>query len=150
MSSSSLLTMAQQMESLKYQPEPEEYDHSVLRLLNERYSTWEDLVRLSENAGAGPSGLRYGEEEGEGNVTQEDGWDLDVDEDELEDGAPTDGKKEKDSRGEMTLLEAEIEKWKDLERNSTESVSVIFSSDMLTVIYHPVPCWLMKPYRLPT
>ncbi|KAG7529987.1 hypothetical protein FFLO_05284 [Filobasidium floriforme] len=125
MSSSSLLTMAQQLESLKYQPEPEEYDHSVLRLLNERYSTWEDLVRLSENAGAGPSGLRYGEEEGEGKFTQEDGWDLDVDEDELEDGAAIDEKKEQDLRGEMTLLEAEIEKWKDLERNSTESLAKV-------------------------
>lgn len=138
MSSSSLFTMAQQLESLKYQPEPEEYDHSVLRLLNERYSTWEDLVRLSENAGAGPSGLRYGEEEGEGKFTQEDGWDLDVDEDELEDGAAIDGKKEQDLRGEMTLLEAEIEKWKDLERDSTESVSVMFSSNMLTVICYTV------------
>ena len=129
--------MAQQLESLKYQPEPEEYDHSVLRLLNERYSTWDDLVRPSENAGAGPSGIQYGEEEGEGDATQEDGWDLDVDEDELEDGVPTDGKKEKNSRGEMTLLEAEIEKWKDLERNSTESVSYVGSyrwSDQATAL----------------
>ena len=128
-------TMAQQLENLKYQPDPSEYDHSVLRLLNERYSTWDDLVRLS----AGPSGSGSGSratQEGGGRQDgvegmQEDGWDLDVDEDDME--VALNGEEEFDKTGlGGTALQAEIQKWRDVEMSSTEAVRPDLSIDIVS------------------
>jgi hypothetical protein len=118
-------SVASQLEALKSEPDPSEYDLSVLRLLNERYTTWDDLIRLSPSSSGGAasssSGSKAGQE-GEPKKDEGEGWDLDDDLD-LGDDVEMDGPGgEVAGDGGLTMLEAEIIKWKDLQRSSSESV----------------------------
>lgn len=132
-------SISAQLSALKTQPDASEYDHSVLRLLNERYSTWDDLVRLPEGSGSGSSSGLLGssddadeeqeaaEEYGEAMQEQEDGWELDVDLDDVqdEDDHPPNGSERNGDRRKvegLTVLELEIRKWEELERSSFDSV----------------------------
>lgn len=120
-------SVANQLEALKSEPDPSEYDLSVLRLLNERYATWDDLIRLSPSSSGGLASSSSGSKAGQQRELQEDGgegWDLDDDLDlggDVEMSGPG-GERTADTG--LTMLEAEIIKWKDLQRSSSESVGL--------------------------
>lgn len=117
-------SIANQLEALKSEPDPSEYDLSVLRLLNERYATWDDLIRLSPSSSGGVASSSSGSKarDEQPNDDGGEGWDLDDDLD-LEGDVDMDGPGgEGAGDSGLTMLEAEIIKWKDLQRSSSESV----------------------------
>jgi hypothetical protein len=112
-------SIIQALEKFRDQPEQKEYDHAVLRLLNERFSTWDDLVRTGNPAA---------NEEIQQEEEAEDGWGLDDnDEDDPIGESPKSIKTKAQETSPLTGLELEIAKWKEIQQSSSSSVRPLHS-----------------------
>jgi hypothetical protein len=108
------ISIIQALEKFRDQPEQQEYDHAVLRLLNERFSTWDDLVRTGNPAA---------NEEIQQKEEAEDGWGLDDDDEDDPIGeSPKSIKTKAQETSPLTGLELEIAKWKEIQQSSSSSV----------------------------
>lgn len=118
MSSISAESIAQQLQALKVQRSASDYEQEVVQFLDEKFSTWEDLVRLVSDAGESSSSSAAKDEDEE-----TDGWGFDDDQPEGELLTSTPGKVDSTQERPVTCLEAEIARCKQAQETSTAVVS---------------------------